>query len=475
MYPGNPATAVEPSRTRSRSNTEPYTAPHTASWAEGLAALRARQQRTANTALAAVGLVGGVALGLTFQAIWPLGSTLADLLWAASVLAAVVGTYGVLILLVLIARLPVLERAIGQDRLVVAHKRIAPWALSLVAAHVVLVVASYARTAVVSWWSELWSLNTTTPWILPATAGLAALVLAGLTSWRHARSRMRHETWWTIHLYTYLGIALAFAHQITAGGPFMTGWARALWVALYVATFGSILWFRVLVPLRRSWRHDLRVAAVVRETPDMVSVLVSGRNLRALGVQPGQFFNWRFLHPGLRYEAHPYSLSGLPRQGMMRLTVKALGDASTALADVPVGTRVLVEGPYGATTPVRVRGSRVVLVAAGAGIAPIRTLVDTLGAHLPMDVIYRASNPQDLALAQELRGLARPNRVRVHLMAGSRTTYPLTADHLYSLVGPLSDADVFVCGPESLNQLVERSARELGADPDRIHHEEFNL
>lgn len=434
-----------------------------------------RRDRWAAVALTVVGILGGVVTGLALLAILPVATTLAGIAYAVSVLAAVVGTYGVLVLLVLIARLPVLERAIGQDRLVIAHRRIAPWATSLVGLHVLLVLVGYAGFANVSLVAELWSLLTTTPWILPATVGLVLMVLAAVTSWRKARRRMRHETWWTIHLYTYLAIALAFAHQITTGGPFLTGWSRALWIALYVAVFGAIAWFRLAVPLWRSWRYQLRVAAVVRESPDVVSVHVSGRHLHELAVQPGHFLNWRFLHPGLLYEAHPYSLSGLPRAGMLRITVKAMGDASAAVADVPVGTRVLVEGPYGAITPGRIDSARAVLVAGGVGVAQVRALAEAFAGRVRTDILYRASTPRDLALAEELRGLEAYPGVSVHLLAGSRVQLPLTPDHLRSHVGNLGDADVFICGPAALNHRVAESARALGARPERIHWEEFDL
>lgn len=434
-----------------------------------------RRDGAATAALAVVGVLGGVVTGLALREVWPIGGGAAAVARSLSVLAAVVGTYGVLLLLVLIARLPVLERAIGQDRLVAAHKRIAPWATGLVALHVVLVLVGYAGLAGTGVPAELWTLLTTTAWMLPAAAGFALMVTAALTSWRRVRRRVRYQTWWTIHLYTYLAVALAFAHQVTAGGPFLDGWARALWAALYAVVFGAIAWFRVLVPLWRSWRHQLRVEEVVRETPDVVSVVVRGRDLERLGVQPGQFLYWRFAHSGLFFEGHPYSVSGLPRGNRLRVTVKGLGDASAAVAGLPAGTRAFVEGPYGAVTPGRVLGSRAVLVAGGVGIAQVRALAEGLAGRMPVDVLYRASAPSELALVGELRALGGLPGVRLHLLPGPRTTDPLSAAHLSALVGDVRDADVFVCGPDSLNRRVVASARALGVRPERIHHEMFNL
>ncbi|SDB90629.1 Predicted ferric reductase [Raineyella antarctica] len=439
--------------------------------------LRARR---ATRFLAMVGAIGGVVLGLTIQAVFPLTGTLSNLIYAVSVLAASIGTYGVLILLLLIARLPVLERAIGQDHLVTWHKRIAPWSMSLVFAHIILVVTSYGMDAKVNWFAEMWSLVTKTPWILPALAGTAAIIAAGYTSWKRVRRTIKHETWWTIHLYTYLGIALAFAHQITSGGPFLSGWSRAMWIGLYVAVFGAIIAYRVVLPIVRSLRHDLKVAMVVQEAPGVTSVWVRGRRLAGLGASHGQFFNWRFLHPGLGYEAHPYSISAI-RGDMMRITVKALGDASATMAQLPAGTRVLVEGPYGAVTPGRVapdgedRTRRTVLIAGGVGIGPVVALAERLAGEARLDVIYRAGSMESMAHRDELWALQSHPGVKVHLMPGHRHAYPLSPEHLRATVGRLDDAQVYVCGPATLNEQVVASARQIGARPANIHHEVFDL
>ena len=66
--------------------------------------------------------------------------------------------------------------------------------------------------------------------------------MVGITSARIARRRLRYETWYFLHLYTYIAIALSFSHQLATGNEFITHPAnRALWAALYVVTFGLLL------------------------------------------------------------------------------------------------------------------------------------------------------------------------------------------------------------------------------------------
>jgi DMSO/TMAO reductase YedYZ heme-binding membrane subunit len=196
-----------------------------------------RARLTGDVALAVAGALLGALLGATLSAepasTW---TSVAGWFVGLGALAAVAGTFGVLMLLVLIARLPPLERTIGQHRLVGWHRRLAPWALGLVGVHVYLTTLGYALASRTQPLTQLWDLVTTAPWVLPAAAGLVLLVVAAVSSWRVARRRLPYQTWWTIHLLTYLAVAAAFAHQIDVGGPFVADtWARTVWIGLYLA------------------------------------------------------------------------------------------------------------------------------------------------------------------------------------------------------------------------------------------------
>jgi ferredoxin-NADP reductase/DMSO/TMAO reductase YedYZ heme-binding membrane subunit len=436
-----------------------------------------RSRLTGDVALAGACLLLGALLAATLLAqpatAW---ASVAGWLVAGGAIAAVAGTYGVLVLLVLIARVPPLERSIGQERLVGWHRRLAPWALGLVGLHVYLTTLGYALGQRAQPVTELWQLVTTAPWVLPATAGLGLLVAAGVTSWRVARRRLRYQTWWAIHLVTYLGVATAFAHQINVGGPFLgASWARTVWIGLYVGVAALLLLFRVGLPVLRSVRHDLRVAAVVPESPDVVSVWLTGRDLDRLPARAGQYLVFRFLAPGLRLEGHPYSLSAPVRDGHLRITVKALGDGSAALSGLRPGTRALVEGPYGTVTAQRVAGARTVLIAAGVGITPLRALLEDLPHEVAVDVVFRARTEADLVLRGELDALtARRPRSAVHYLVGDRRTHPMDAAALRRLVPDLSTADVVVCGSAGFAEAVQQSLHDVGVPADRVHVEAFD-
>jgi predicted ferric reductase len=425
--------------------------------------------------------LAGLGLGVTL-ALVIVGETRGSLaapggwLIAGGRLAGFTGAYLMLIMVVLIARLPWLERAVGQDRLVRWHRWVGPWALWLITAHVVLITLGYAQLAKVGPLRQLWVFLTSYPDLLAAAVGFSLLVMAGITSIKIARRRLKYETWWVVHLYMYLALALAFAHQIVTGGSFVGHpLSRGVWIAVWIATAGMVIVFRVLQPITRNLRHQIRVASVREEAPGVISVICSGRHLERLGVSGGQFFQWRFFTKELWWHSHPYSLSALPRPPYIRVTIKALGDQSRAVAQLKPGTRVAIEGPYGAFTH-HVRSSdRVALIGAGVGITPLRALLEDLPESIAITVVVRASTPEDVVHRDEVAALVAQRGGDFHEIIGSRHQVSFDARALRRLIPDLTRCDVYVCGPEGFSHGVVAAARKLGVRYDRIHHEAFTF
>ncbi len=425
-------------------------------------------------ALAGLGLGITLALGVSAESAGSLQAA-GGVATALGRLTGLAAAYAMVVVVVLVARVGPLERVIGQDRLVRWHRRLGPWPLYLLCAHGILITVGYAQAAHDGLLHQFGQLLWTYPGVLAATVGFVLLIAAGVTSYRIARRRLAYETWWAVHLYTYLALFLSFSHQVDTGASFVGHpLARTWWTALWIATLALVVGFRVALPIWRSVRHGLRVVDVVGEGPGAFSVVMQGRHLDRLPVAGGQFLQWRFLRRGLWWQAHPYSLSDVPDGRTLRITVKALGDHSAGLARIAPGTRVAVEGPYGAFTADARGGDRVLLVGAGVGITPIRALLHDLPGDADVIAVLRASRREDLLLREEIADDVRRFRGRMHELVGPREEVAL-GPSLPRLVPDLADRDVYVCGPDGFAHEVVAAARAAAVPGSRIHHESFAL
>ena len=478
--PADPAAAArEAARTQGRATRATAPTRATSRPAKGLNAARRRARASrVDPAPWAAGITT-VTVGL-----WVLGGGLTALLaggvdtaLSISQLSGLLAALASLGGLVLTARPAWLERGAGLDRMISWHRITGMTAAFGMLVHVVasLYAAGGGATAL---WTGLVTLVTGTDWFVAAVAAAVLFAVVSLTSWRRIRTRMSYETWHMVHLAGYLAVALAFPHALFSGTTLgSSAAARLWWIALYAATTAIILWSRVGGIVRPALRGRTTISRIIPEAPGVASLVITGRGVDRLGARPGQFLSLRIMTRDLWWQAHPYSLSAAPKAGALRLTVKALGDASTRTLSVAPGTRVLLEGPYGGMTMDQAAGRRVLLIGAGVGLAPMRALLeDTNAAHAPL-VLARAHSPADLPLAAEFDHMAKARGGAMIPVTGPRTAFPggnpFTAEALAANIPDLRSRAAFVCGPKDLQDRVCRELERAGVPRDQIHSERF--
>ena len=383
----------------------------------------------------------------------------------------------------LMARLPWLERAWGREVLTRWHRQLGYWSFWLMILHVLLFVLARSQHEPDAMAAAMGQLFLYAPWMLVATIGTLLIVLVVVTSMIDVRRWMRYETWHLLHLYAYLGMGLALPHQL-ATGDFRVGWIAAYWWVLYAGTLAVVLVWRVGVPLQRSLRHGIRIEGVHRETPDAVSVTMTGRDLQGLGTRSGQFFVWRFLGRRGWTRGHPYSVSAAPTGERLRVTIADEGDDGARAGDLRVGARVIVEGPYGALDLAHRRHKRFVMFAGGAGITPFRALLeDAEFAPGEAVLVYRVRTAEQAIFRTELEDLAMWRGFDLVLLAGPRRS-PRSwlpegvvgeeTEAMERLVPGLADRDVYLCGPPAWSAEVTRTARACGVRRRDLHREDFS-
>ena len=400
-------------------------------------------------------------------------------------LTALFGTYLALVGILLMSRAPFIDQVLGSDEASRIHRLAGFASVWFIGAHAVTSTIGFSGATTVPTLGEVWEQIATFTILeaggLGATIALALLILVAVVSIRAARARLAYETWYGIHLYVYIAMALGFLHQLTIGTDFVGDeLARNSWIALYAIAFVPLTLFRFIEPLVRNLRHRFYIDKVVIERDGVASLWITGNAMEKLPVRAGQWFGIRVLNAKGWWRSNPYSLSAGPDGIHLRFTIEALGDRSRDLQRIKPGTRVFLEGPYGILTgAVRTR-EKVLLVAGGIGITPLRALFEVLPVRRgDLALLYRAPSNASVVFKKELTRIAEVRGATLDFVTGSRDQFafnddPLSPGGLWAAYPDVRERDIYLCGSPRMMATVEKSLRDIGVPHDQIHLERFS-
>ncbi|MCW2989694.1 MAG: Respiratory burst oxidase-like protein [Solirubrobacterales bacterium] len=140
-----------------------------------------------------------------------------DVLSSIGRVTGLLGAYLALLQVLMLARLPFLDRLIGFDRMTIWHRRNGKLCIVLIVVHTLTITAGYTLTDQIGLGKEISSLLGDYPGMITATVGTGLLIAVVLTSLMIVRRRLRYEAWYAVHMLAYAGIALGYLHQIPTG------------------------------------------------------------------------------------------------------------------------------------------------------------------------------------------------------------------------------------------------------------------
>ena len=327
-------------------------------------------------------------------------------------ITGLLGAYLALVQVLLLSRLPALERLTGFDRLTVWHRWNGHACLYLILAHVFFSVWGYAQMDRIGIGKEtstmIW--GGVYPGMIVATISTALFLAVVATSIVIVRRRLNYQAWYAVHFTTYAAIALGWFHQVPTGNELvLDNVAADYWASLYLATLGLLIVFRLLVPIANAFRYRMRVAEVVDRRPRR-RLAAHHRPPprppeRAARASSSSGASSRAAAGGKRTRSRS---PAAPDGHSLRITVKSLGDFTSRIRELAPGTRVVAEGPFGTFTTASRRREKALLVAGGIGITPVRALLEEQGGDAI--VLYRVVSESDVDLprgARVARGRAR--------------------------------------------------------------------
>lgn len=399
-------------------------------------------------------------------------------------LAGLLAAFAILLQIILVGRVKWVETAFGLDRLFHLHAIIGFSFLIFLFAHPILVTAGHAMQADTSQKEQFIDFLRNWEGVFAAAIGSMIMFAAVGLSVPYMRKKLKYETWYYTHLTFYVAIALAFGHQLEVGSDFTDNrWFARYWYALYIFTFGNLLYYSLIRPAYFFFRHRFFVSKIAAESEDVTSVYIEGAKMDLFKAEAGQFMIVRFWGRGFRWQAHPFSISSIPDGKKIRLTIKRLGDFTKMIPELMPGTPVFIDGPHGIFNAQRCGSSKVLMIAGGIGITPIRSVAEELAAK-KHDVVILYANRDEKAIVfrKELDDLASsfPGQLRVFHVLSNEPGWNgekgrIDREKIISLVPDVLERKVYLCGPPPMMKSARTLLAEIGVRKSDIFYERFAL
>ena len=405
---------------------------------------------------------------------------LVTMLHAVGRLCGLLATFCALTQFVLMGRVGWLEPIFGLDRLAIFHRRNGVATISFILAHSSLITLSHPLLQGSTDFLGVIAL----PYVwLALIAEILFIATVGMSIYI-VRKHLTFETWYSVHLFNYLAIALVPWHQLTNGGDLLTQPNFATyWIAIYVFTALNVAYWRFGMTGIKFWRHGFVVDRVVKETATATSVYIKAKHLDKFGAIGGQFVLVRFLAGPFIWQEHPFSLSRLPDGQTLRLTIRQLGDFTNMIPSLKPGTKVAVNGPYGAFTHKQQRTQKIVYIVGGIGITPVRAMIEDQarrGERGNAVLLYGNRTVADTIFLRELTELSKRIDMPIYNILSDQKGYKgevgfIDIEKITRLVPDVKERDVFLCGPPPMMWGIMDQLKMAGVAADHIHYERFAL
>jgi predicted ferric reductase len=138
-----------------------------------------------------------------------------------------------------------------------------------------------------------------------------------------------------------------------------------------------LVWVRIGKPLtlrRRPWR----IEGITPERGQTTTLTLRADGHRGFRFAPGQYAWFAIGRSPFSLTKHPFSFSSSgDSDGVIDVSIKALGDFTASVANIDLGTKVYIDGPHGVFRPDLAEGPGFVLIAGGVGITPMMSILRT--------------------------------------------------------------------------------------------------
>ncbi len=429
-----------------------------------------------------IGLLFAIMLPIIPLTFWyamkPIGdrfSTMATTLTSLGQITGLLGLTLFSITLILSARLKIFEIFFGSlDKVYKIHHKFGIVSFLFLLAHplflafkyLILISASSAATFLLP--SSDWAKNFG---IISLYLMMILLIITMFSAFRYQVLKSFHK---------FLGLAMFFGglhaflipSDISENQPlriFMLSLA-SLGLAAYV--------YRTLLGKFFVKKFTYRVISVNNIKNDVVEIVMKPL-VKKMEYLPGQFIFISFIYGNISSETHPFSISSAPHEESLKITIKNLGDYTSKMKTLQVGSIAKIEGPYGKFSYLNAYEKNQIWIAGGIGVTPflnmMRNIKYNLYAGYSIDMYYCAKTANEIVFLDEFMEASKSVQGFKLIPYCSDEKGFLTTKNILELSNGVKRKDILICGPPFMMNSLKEQFLKLKVPKYKIHLEEFKL
>lgn len=405
----------------------------------------------------------------------PLALRFSGMTAAATSLGQLAGLVGMVLFsinLILSSRLKFFDRLFfGINRMYDLHQWLGAIAFSLILFHPLFLVVKFLQFSLYA--AALFLLPGRDPAItMGIFALLGMILLMALTFY----IKIRYNTWRMFHKFMNIVFVFAILHVVLipsdiSRSPLLKTYILSLaLIGLCTGIYRSFL----RKYFGRDWEY--RVTGVLALNDQVVELEFEPVD-QAMSFKAGQFVFVRFPGGGIGNEIHPFSIASAPGRSGFKMIAKSLGKFSSKLPLLKVGSRAVIEGPFGYFSHHNASNKSQIWLAGGVGITPFMGMAESLknDRQYAVDLYYCTKNEAEAVLTDRLGQLSKENNSLRVFPWYSDTAGRLNGQKIQELSKGLEGKDIFICGPAGFADSLVGQLCDLGVATRNIHLEKFNL
>lgn len=195
--------------------------------------------------------------------------------------------------------------------------------------------------------------------------------------------KLPYHIWKLTHKLLGFGFLLGGLHAFLVTSDISNFLPLRLWIMIFLFLgIGSVI-YRLFLYVIFGPKYNYQIVRIERAV-DVVSIYMLAKNQKKIDFKPGQFVYVNFKNKVTGNESHPFSIASGPKDELLKLSAKIVGDYTLKLTQLQEEDRAMVYGPYGEFTMNRFNNKNCLWIAGGIGVTPFLSMLSS--------EIYKCSN-----------------------------------------------------------------------------------